>query len=57
MEEDKQRREDNIVKIKLKLQWLKHRWLVYSGWLELVLESLGNSSDNARKQTKQKNHE
>ena len=24
------------------LQWLKHRWLVYHGHFQLVLESLGN---------------
>ena len=31
-------------------QSLEHRWFVYYGWFELVLESLGNSSDSSRKQ-------
>ena len=27
----------------VKLQWLEHRWLVYHGYFELVLESLGKN--------------
>ena len=26
-----------------RLQWLEHRWLVYHGYFELVLESLGKN--------------
>ena len=34
----------------VKSQWLEHWWLVYHGWLELIFESLWNSSDSSRKQ-------
>ena len=34
----------------VKLLWLEHRWLIYCGWVEHVFESLGNSSDDSRKQ-------
>ena len=27
----------------VELQWLEHRWLVYHGYFELVLESLGKN--------------
>ena len=27
----------------VELEWLEHRWLVYHGFLELVLESLGKN--------------
>ena len=27
----------------VELQWLEHRWLVYHGYFELVLESLGKT--------------
>ena len=27
----------------VELQWLEHRWLVYHGFFELVLESLGKN--------------
>ena len=30
------------------LQWLKHRWLVYQGCFELVLESLGKKFHSCR---------
>ena len=35
---------------KIKLEWRELWWPVYCGWLELVVEVLGNSSDNSRKQ-------
>ena len=28
--------------------WFKYQWLLYCGWLKLVFESLGNSSDSQR---------
>ena len=31
----------NLFQITVELQWLEHRWLVYHGYFELVLESLG----------------
>ena len=34
----------------VKLEWLKHRWLVYRGWFKLMFESPGNPSDCSRKQ-------
>ena len=30
--------------ITVELQWLEYRWLVYQGYFELVLESLGKNS-------------
>ena len=33
-----------IFQTTVELQWLEHRWLVYHGCFELVLESLGNKS-------------
>ena len=34
----------------VKLRWLEHRWLVYHGLFELIVESLRNFSDSSSKQ-------
>ena len=36
------------LKVTVELQWLEHRWLVYHGYFELVLESLGKKSHSYR---------
>ena len=33
-----------VLKYTVELQWLEHRWLVYHGYFELVLETLGKKS-------------
>ena len=34
--------------ITVDLQWLEHRWLVYHGCFELILEPLGKKSHSCR---------
>ena len=34
---------DSGDKYTVELQWLEHRWVVYHGYFELVLESLGKN--------------
>ena len=33
----------NLFQCTVELQWLEHRWLVYHGYFELVLEFLGKN--------------
>ena len=35
-------------KYTVEFQWLEHRWLVYHGYFELVLESQGKKSHSCR---------
>ena len=40
--------ENDVAKDTVELQWLEHRWLVYHGCFELVLESLGKKIHSCR---------
>ena len=34
---------NKVAQATVELQWLEHRWLVYHGFFELVLDSLGKN--------------